>query len=295
LVSLAGPSSSAKPLAPAKGEVLELGNISDLTDVDPRIAAALRRLAVDKAPVAVAQLTMWNLVAGIDWTTLARFSRTWANPNELALARDFANHAAKGEIPVEGTDSGAIYLEVSGTGADELRGAIKDHAVLGLAVRSEIPRRPEGPAVCCRVSLAGSTASVQVGMSDPAGREWVSIGKFTTPVAETDGKLNAPELMDQIAEGLVNRLVRVQLLKDKSKDASGHPTHHIRIENASPLVMNGIMLVGPSGKASEHPTGLAGLSIPPRKRLTVPVTADAIDRLGLANGIQVLAADLSGL
>ena len=50
---------------------------------------AITRLGEDKAPETVSQLVMWNVAAGMDWRSIERLSRRWANKNELALARQF--------------------------------------------------------------------------------------------------------------------------------------------------------------------------------------------------------------
>ena len=44
---------------------------------------------------------------------------------------------------------------------------------------------------------------------------------------------------------------------------------------------------------------MAGISLPPKKSYTVPVTTEVVQRLGLKDGekshLRILAADLSGL
>ena len=56
---------------------------------------------------------------------------------------------------------------------------------------------------------------------------------------------------------------------------------------------SGLALAGT--KAGDKPTGMAGFSLPPHRVLTVPATAEVVQRLGLKDGVKVLAADLSGL
>jgi hypothetical protein len=297
LVSLNGPSPALKPMMPAKGEALEIGDVSQLSGVDPRVADALRRLASDKAPVAVSQIVMWNLSAGIDWTTIARLSRVWANANELALARQFAGKVARGEVTEKESQAGAVYLDITGgPGAAEIKKLLKDRTIIGLTPRLGIPARPEGPAVACRIRVDAGETTVQVSSSDATGREWVSSGKFSIPTAKGKGtELDAASTLDAVAEGLVNRLIRVQLVKGKTKDAKGNLVHRIQLENASPLMINGIALVGLKTDETTRPTGLAGLSVPPRRRLSIPASSAVVDRLGLKDGVRVLAADLSGL
>ncbi len=40
---------------------------------------------------------------------------------------------------------------------------------------------------------------------------------------------------------------------------------------------------------------MSGLSIPPRKNMTVPASEDVVKLLGLKKGIRVMAVNLSGL
>ena len=75
----------------------------------------------------------------------------------------------------------------------------------------------------------------------------------------------------------------------------GKLTYQLRIENASPLILNGLSLIGPPSKSAEEPKVLMGITIPPRKSLTVPASEDAVKTLGLKQGIRVMAVDLSGL
>jgi hypothetical protein len=63
----------------------------------------------------------------------------------------------------------------------------------------------------------------------------------------------------------------------------------------SPLVLNGLALAGTSTSTDVRPTGLAGFSLPPRRSMTLPAGHDAVERLGLKDGIKAIAADLSGL
>ncbi|MEO6808938.1 MAG: hypothetical protein ABI353_07480, partial [Isosphaeraceae bacterium] len=91
------------------------------------------------------------------------------------------------------------------------------------------------------------------------------------------------------------RLIHVQLTKEKGKDKKGKDHYRIKIDNLSPLILDGVVLAGPKLDADHMPTGLAGFSLPPHKSLSVPTGAEAVERLGLTEGVRVLAADLSGL
>jgi hypothetical protein len=88
--------------------------------------------------------------------------------------------------------------------------------------------------------------------------------------------------------------VRAQLTK--AGKVKGKDAFKVRIDNASPLVLNGLALAGPvsAGKDAQA-VALAGLSVAPRRSLTVNATPELVERLGLKTGIRVVAADLSGL
>ena len=132
-----------------------------------------------------------------------------------------------------------------------------------------------------------------VASSDQSAEKWVNFGKFTVPLKGADGKFDAARFADALAEGLLNRLVRVQLVKgprDKDK-----PTYGLRIENASPLILNGLAALGMESQKDQAPRVLSGVSIPPRRSMTVPASEDVVKKLGLRHGIRIVAIDLSGL
>jgi hypothetical protein len=163
--------------------------------------------------------------------------------------------------------------------------------VLGLSVQPGIPAKPNGPGLACRVTLiAGDEAVVQVSTTDAAGSRWVSAGKFTLPIAK-DAK--ALVLADAMAEGTLSRLVHAQLVSGPK--VKGKATYKIRIDNVSPLILNGLALSGTSASPDARPSALAGLSLPPRKSLTLPASGEMVERLGLKDGVRAIAADLSGL
>ena len=227
---------------PAKGRAAALGDIAETND-DPRVQKALRRLAEDMAPSRVSQLVMWHLSAGMDWNTIAQLSDKWVNRYELTLARDFV---ARLDTNSEG-ETAKILFEVAGTdGASEAMAAdlsrtLQNKMVLGLLADNGIPPRPNAPAVACRLKLNDDAALVQVFASDGAARSWVAFGKFSVPVKQDKGKLDAYHFCEEMSEGILNRLVRAQLskgVKDKGK------THYeIRVDNASPLVLNGLAVL----------------------------------------------------
>jgi hypothetical protein len=255
------------------------------------VQKALRRLAAEKAATPVAQLVMWNVAVGLDWDTIAGLSQRWANRHELALAKDFVDHL---DTAWEG-ETGRIYFDIRGEDpageakAAGLRKAFEGKLVLGLRAEMGVPARPGRPALACRVAVKGDGTQVQLGGSDGAARSWVSLGKFT--VARPSG--DATALADAIAEGMLGRLVRAQLIKGPR--AKGKLTYQIRIDNGSPFRLNGLSAVGQASQEGDKARVLAGISIPPRQHMSVPASEEVVKQLGLKHGIRLMALDLSGL
>ena len=129
--------------------------------------------------------------------------------------------------------------------------------------------------------------------SDGNAGKWVPFGKFSLPITEKEGEPDVGRFADKLAEGVLNRLVRVQLgkgVRDKGK------THYsLRIDNASPLVLNGLAAVGTESKPEDQPRVLAGICVSPRRSMTVGASEEVVKTLGLKKGIKLIALDLSGL
>jgi len=300
VVSLSQPDPDKPVALPLKGEKLQIGEISQVTG-DARVQKALKRLAADKAPTTVSQLIMWRVSAKLEWDAIAELSKKWANPSELSLARDFVEKLDK--LP-EG-ESGALLCEITGAGdaqsaiAAELSKLLDGQYLLGLPVKMTVPARPDGPSVACKVVVQGTAetpeAQVQVAKSDGNATSWVAVGKFTLPVELKDAKVQGAPFADALAEGILSRIVRAQL--SKGPMVKGKQTYKIRIDNASPLLLNGLAIQGTVTTAEEKPKVLAGISLPPARNMTVPATSEVVTQFGLRlnSGVRVIAADLSGL
>ena len=298
LVSLSPPDpmSESGVSLPAKGERLQLGDVSEITG-DARVQKALQRLAADKAPETVSQLVLWRLTSNLDWDQIAQFADKWANRHELALAQQFVDRLD--DLP--NLDSGTLLFEIEALdggqkeNAAALEKAIRGTWVLGLPAKIGVPDAPDGPAVACRVRLGRDEALVQVLGSSADATRWVSFGKFALPIARAKGQFDALRFADDLSEGLLNRLVRAQL--SKGPRVKGKETFRVRIDNASPLILNGLAVLGAGESSGEAavPKELAGISIAPRRSMTVPATEEVVKLLGLKKGIRVVAADLSGL
>ena len=297
VVSISSLNLEAGLMLPQEGEKLQiLGDISQVNN-NPRVQKALKRLATAKAPTSLSQLVMWRVATDLDWNTIAQLSQTWANRHELTLAQDFVDHL---DDLTEG-ETGRLLFEVEGTDAAsktlaaEFTKALQGKIVLGLLTAQGIPARPAGPALACRIRFNAGEASVQVTGSDKSARSWVPFGKFTQPLVQENGKLDHVKFADSLAEAVLNRLVRAQVIKGSAQRDKGKLIYQIRIENASPLILNGLALLGTASKEGEPPKVLSGIAIPPRKCMLVPTPEESVKTLGLKKGIKVLALDLSGL
>jgi hypothetical protein len=254
-------------------------------------------VTADKVPTTVAQIVMWRLAAKMDWDTIAQLSKKSVNAHELSLARDFVSKLDR--LP-EG-ESGALLCEIRAADdtqasvADALNKMLEGQIVLGLPVQATVPARPAAPGVACKVQVKSATeAQVQVAISDAGAAAWVPVGKFTLPLDSKDGKVEAEKFADALAEGILSRLVSAQL--SKGPMVKGKQTYKIRIDNASPLMLNGVAVLGALSKADDTPKILAGvICISPRRNMTVPATGEMVEQLGLKKGIRIIAADLSGL
>jgi hypothetical protein len=296
LVNLSGPGADMRIPVPAQGEPLQILDGGSDPRMNPRLQAAMTRLAAEKAPETVSQLVMWHIGVGLDWSTLTKLSGRWANAGEMALAKHFVAQfdAAEGKLASE---TGTLYYDLTADDPhqvliNELTALFKDHTIIGLNARNGIPSKPPGPALSCRVRLTGSDAIVQVWTTDPT-RGWVSAGKFTLALPQEQDTKAAATVADAWAEGMLARLVRVQLTVGPK--VKGKESYKIRIDNVSPLILNGLALAGKATSDEKRPTALASISLPPKKSLTVPVAGDVVERLGFKNTIRVLAADLSAL
>ncbi|MHB1561076.1 MAG: hypothetical protein ACYC61_26800, partial [Isosphaeraceae bacterium] len=298
LVSINAPEGHVASMVPQEGERLRIvGDVSRVSD-NPRVQKVLRRLAAGKVPTSVAQVVMWRLTSGLQWDQIARLADSnGIRSYELTLARDFVDHLD--ELKDDQAETGSLLFKVEGASAADqaavaaLTDALRDKTVLGLTARIGVPERPQGPSVACRVQINGGEALVQVASSDGNAQNWVAFGKFNLRLSKTDGRLDTAKLADGVAEGIISRLVRAQIVQ-KARD-KGRVIHLIRIENASPLILSGLAIQGEAGKADGPSRVLTSVGIPPHKYLTVPASDEIYKGLGLKQGVRVTALDLSGL
>jgi hypothetical protein len=316
VVSLNGPGANARPAVPAKGELLQIGEIDRWTG-DARTRTALKRLAAAKAPQTIAQMVLWHVAAATDWADVGRLSRGWGNASEIALARRFVDRLETPAAGSPGVEPGVLYWEARADGdrqrelVDGLRALWGKYPVLGLTAREGVPPEPDGPALAFRMELRDVAVELQLGASHPSGSGWVALGGVRIKRPQDDSSREpkpdeaatltsvqkreraAARLGDAVAEALVQRLVRVTLTRGAR--VKGKESFRIKLANESPLILNGLAIGGRDAGAGRTLSAMAGLCVPPRKSLTVPASAEMVERLHLDEGVGVLAVDLSGL
>jgi hypothetical protein len=310
-VSLIGPDEEGKAIMPLEGDTLKLVDISE-TPCDARAQAAFRRLAEDKAPTVVTQLVLWNVTQNLDWNTIAVLSKEWANSYEIAMAREFVARLDKsnGNFPRDEKlnipdETGFLYFDVKTDSpalqafAKELSQTLDGKLIFGLKAKIGSPERPDGPSIAARIKLAEkdgkAEATVWAACSDARLTKWSPVGKFNMPLERDDkGAIKMFETTKGIGEGLLGRLVRAQVAKGK-KHVKGKVFYFIHLENVSPLALNGIAISGVSEEASKKPSVAMGLTLAPHRGFSLPATAEVVEKMGLKDGVRVLAVDLSGL
>ena len=222
IVSLTNPNGEDAWYSPGKGRSSGSWAISHALSDDPQVQKALRRLAGGLAPASVSQLVMWRLASGLDWTTIGQLSDKWANRYELTLAKDFVEQL--GTLP-RARAGGSSSRSTGSDAANESMAAglgqlIEGKTVLGLQRRSGSRRSGSARRRLPGASRKGATPSFR---SPPAT---VSLGtgcppaSSPLPVPKVDGKFDKAQFADSLAEGILNRLVSVQLRKGPRRRVS---------------------------------------------------------------------------
>ncbi len=126
-------------------------------------------------------------------------------------------------------------------------------------------------------------------------REWTSMGKFTLPVlADAKGGRDLAAFGDKLAEGVLDRLVRIKMIRGNNTLA-GTPTYTLQVDNASPLLLNGFAVLGSQAKPTDRPHFLMGISLPPQRSLQFSLTQGQVESFGMKKGTHLVALDLSAL
>ena len=157
----------------------------------------------------------------------------------------------------------------------------RSRRLLGLTATEGVPARPDGPALAWRGEIDDAKITIRVETSDGAGANWAPLGEFVLKCKpETTAKeeltRQAVETADEVAAGVLGRLVRVQL--SKPKRVNDRLIYQIQIANDSPLILNGLAVSGPEDSAKAEPKTLAGLSLPPHKSMNLPATSELVQK-----------------
>ena len=279
---------------PAKGEPLELGDIAEVERQSPGSegASAAGRRDGSHNDLATGHVAVGGRLGLGD--ALPGCRQTWANAYELTLAKDFVEHL---DALPRRRDRARCCSRWTGRTRrasrwrPSCREALRHKLVLGLARRGrdtgssgraggglpgpierERSAGPGGQQRCDRTKL-GSVR--QVHASRGAGRA---------------GNWTRSRLLDGLSEGILNRLVRAQLSKGVKDKGKMH--YQIRIDNASPWILNGLAALGAASKPDETPKVLWGICVSPRRSLTVPASEEVVKTLGLKKGIKLVALEL---
>ena len=251
------------------------------------------RLRGPQADGTVAQLAPWDLVEGSQGDILAEASHGRATDAELASARSFVRRLRNAGGKAATEDSGKLYVEVDGPATDALKVSLRGQTLLGLKVETALPDRTDAPALAIRLRAEGTglAASVSASTGDASG--WRPAGKYTVKLNDAKGQARATvAVADDVALGLVGQVFKVKLV---SKRSQGKTAYAIRVENESPIVLDGLALSSTAEPAAGKVSSVLGLGLPPRKAMVIGISPKAVERLGLKGGVQVFAADLSAL
>src|SRR5262249_27872318 len=139
---------------------------------------------------------------------------------------------------------------------DGLRALWAKYTVLGLTAKEEVPARPDGAALACRMTLEDTAVEVTLAASHPSGTQWDALGSLRvelpeetpisedptgeTPALEREQQVeqDAARLGDAVAGALAQRLVRIKL--SKGPRVKNRESYRIKIVNESPLILNGL-------------------------------------------------------
>ena len=280
---------------PAKGEKLQLGDISQI-NADARTA---RRPSSGWPPTRprrpCSQLVMWR----VGRASTGRRSPSSRRLGQPPRADPGAASSSTGSTPCPTPRPATILFEVDGADEPAKGPARGDHEPSSRARRSwasrpklGIPDRPEGPAVACRVRLSGGEATCRSqqrrhgGEVGPLRQVHPAGGR---PTASSTPRSSATPWPRACSAGWSGPSSAA------GPQVKGKPTYQVRIENASPLILNGLAVLGTGDAEGEAPKELSGICVAPRRSMTVPATEEVVKALGLRKGIRVVAADLSGL
>ena len=211
-----------------------MGDIAEVNS-DVAVQKALRKLATDRVPTSVSQLVMWRVSGRLDWETIAELSRGLGEPPRA--------HAG----PPDRRSSRGHSGERKRSADVPVRRDRRVRAASGRAI-GRVPSRQDDPGVAGGDRGTGPPPGRVGGLPGPAhgprgsgadGRQrrgLPDLGGLRQVHAagrQRSGQVRPREFTDGLAEGMLGRLVRAQLVKGPRD--KGKVTYGIKIDNASPL------------------------------------------------------------
>ena len=244
-------------------------------------------------------MVLWYVTAGADWDDIGRLSQGWGNAYEIALARQFVAtlDQSEGKSTKATRRLRRLYWEIKAEGdqasklATSLRELWAKHPVLGLTATEGIPTTPKAPSLACRLEISTHGVEAKLAASHPSGSESIPVGTFK--IKATDEILASAQTWRRHCRAVTRTTCSHPALARAQE--KGKESFRVKIINASPMMLNGLVLGGPKPIDDTPPAVLVGLSIPPLKSLTIGASPDLVKRLHLKEGTRVLATDLSGL
>ena len=176
-----------------------------------------------------------------------------------------------------------------------LRG--QDRAGTGCPGRPmKLAARPEGPAIACRVRLK-ARRSVGAGYRAATRRRRTGCRSASSPCRcrKVKEKFDATRFADGVAEGVLNRLVRAQVIKGRPPEKGKADLPDPDRECVTVDAQRAGARWEPAAPRTRCRRCCSGICVSPRRSLTIPATKTVVKTLGLKKGIKLIALDLSGL
>ena len=227
--------------------------------------------------------------AGWTGTTIAQLSQKWANRHELTLAKDFVDHLDA--LPEGESGPAAVPGRRDRRGGQpwprEFSKVLEGKTVLGLVAQVAASRRRARRAGGGVPGAVERDGGVGAGGQQrrAAAKTWVAVGKFTLPVTQEQEKFDAARFADGLAEGFSTGWCG----RSSSRDRRQGQGQADLPDPDRQCFAAGLQRAGGAGNGrarDEHPKVLPGISISPRRSLTLPASEEAVKTLGPEAGYQ---------
>ena len=154
------------------------------------------------------------------------------------------------------------------------------------------PRRPDGPSIACeaqpgRLDRDAGPRRPSRGRPTPTCDRWVDARAGSPSPLRQTGRESRASRPAEVADALADGVLAPPGPREARARARGSRARRLTRSRSSTLrrfVLNGLALAGTDEAEASSPPLLAGLCVPPRKTLTVPATAEVVERLKLKDG-----------